>query len=63
MENLLEGYQFEILRFKWKRYEVKPQTELHTQQLQDFKAVIMCVVLLLLAILVAGGMTVCLHSE
>ena len=59
----MEGCQFEILRFKWKRYEVKPQTELHTQQLQDFKAVIMCVVLLLLAILVAGGMTVCLHSE
>ena len=63
VENLLEGCQFEIINFKWKRYEIKPQAELHTQQLRDFKAVIMCVVLLLLAILVAGGMTVCLHSE
>lgn len=45
VENLLEGCQFEILHFKWKHYEVKPQAELHTQQLRDFKAVIVCCVI------------------
>jgi stress response protein SCP2 len=57
-DNLLDGCQFETLRFKWKRYEVKP---LHTQQLQEFK-IIVCVTLSLLAILILGGLSV-IHSE
>ena len=61
-DNLLEGCQFEK-----SHYEAKPQNaELHTQQLQEFKIlVIVCIVLSLLAILVAGGlgMKISLNSE
>ena len=56
-DNLLDGCQFEILSFKRKRYnEIKPRNELHTQQLQDFKIIIVCVALSLLVILVSGGL-------
>ena len=61
-DNLLDGCQFEK-----SHYEAKPQNvELHAQQLQEFKIlVIVCVVLSLLAILVAGGlgMKIFLSSE
>ena len=54
-------------QFEKSRYKAKPQNvELHAQQLQEFKIlVIVCVVLSLLAILVAGGlgMKISLSSE
>jgi hypothetical protein len=52
-DNLLpvDGCQFETLCFKRKRYEVKSQNRLRTQQLKEFKILIVCVLLSLLAIL------------
>ena len=65
-DNLLDGCQFEMLSFKRKHYNevIKPRNELHTQQLQDFKIIIVCVALSLLMILVSGGlMNDCLNSD
>ena len=47
-DNLLNGCHFETLHFK--RYEIKPQN------FREFKVVVVCVVLSLLAILISGGL-------